>query len=82
MGIDQEIEELNKQIDEMQKIYDNDLKRGVNEENDQIQANRIKKIHELEDKLDDKTEEKEIAKLDELNKRKEELEKKLDIKRI
>lgn len=82
MGIDQEIEELNKQIDEMQKIYDNDLKRGVNEENDQIQANRIKKIHELEDKLDDKTEEKEIAKLDELNKRKEELEKKLEKKLI
>lgn len=78
----QEIEELNKQIDEMQKIYDNDLKRGVNEENDQIQANRIKKIHELEDKLDDKIEEKEIAKLDELNKRKEELENKLEKKLI
>lgn len=64
------IEELKNQISEMEKVFDTDYMRGKNEVNDQLQANRQKKINELNGEL----KEVEIEKLSKLEERKAELE--------
>ena len=64
------IEELKNHISEMEKVFDTDYMRGKNEVNDQLQANRQKKINELNGKL----KEVEIEKLSKLEERKAELE--------
>ena len=64
------IEELKNQISEMEKVFDTDYMRGKNEVNDQLQANRQKKINELNGEL----KEVEIEKLSKLKERKAELE--------
>ena len=64
------IEKLRNDIEMLQNVYDNDMQRGKNEENDQIQANRQKGIKKLQEEL----KEVEIEKLDKLKERKEELE--------
>ena len=64
------IEELKNHISEMEKVFDTDYMRGKNEVNDQLQANRQKKINELNGEL----KEVEIEKLSKLEERKAELE--------
>lgn len=64
------IEKLKNDIKMLQNVYDNDMKSGKNEENDQIQANRQKGINKLQEEL----KEAEIEKLSKLEERKVELE--------
>lgn len=68
--MEEKINELQNQIKVLQDAYDNDLKREINEENDQIQANRQKGIHKLQEEL----KEVEIEKLSNLEERKTEIE--------
>lgn len=64
------IEELKNQIKVLQDAYDNDFNREINEDNDQIQANRQKGINKLQEEL----KEVEIEKLSKLEERRSELE--------
>ena len=64
------IEELKNQIKVLQDAYDNDFNREINEDNDQIQANRQKGINKLQEEL----KEVEIGKVSKLEERKAELE--------
>lgn len=65
----QRIEQINKQIEEMQSVYDRDVNNGV-QETDQIQQNRKKRIEQLNGELKDV----ELGKLDSLKNRKQEIE--------
>ena len=68
--MEEKIKKLKNDIEILQNVYDNDMKSGKNEENDQIQANRQKGINKLQEEL----KEVEIEKLSKLKERKVELE--------
>lgn len=68
--MEEKIKKLKNDIEILQNVYDNDIKNGKNEENDQIQANRQKGINKLQEEL----REVEIEKLSKLKERKVELE--------
>ena len=68
--MEEKIKKLKNDIEILQNVYDNDMKSGKNEENDQIQANRQKGINKLQEEL----REVEIEKLSKLKERKVELE--------
>ena len=68
--MEEKIKKLKNDIEILQNVYDNDMKSGKNEENDQIQANRQKGINKLQEEL----KEVEIEKLSKLEERRSELE--------